>query len=56
MDQQADQTELERSSGGARAAVALALALALVACALLWAKFGAQVFLDAALAAWKSCF
>lgn len=30
--------------------------LALAASGLLWLRFGPQVFLDAALAAWRSCF
>lgn len=34
---------------------ALALMLA-VACGWLWMRFGAQVFLDAALFAWRACF
>lgn len=35
------------------AAVALALA---AICGFLWMRFGAQVFLDAALFAWRACF
>ncbi len=34
-----------------------AAALALVAaCGFLWMRYGAQVFLDAALFAWRACF
>lgn len=35
------------------AAVSLALVLA---CGFLWMRYGAQVFLDAALFAWRACF
>lgn len=45
-----------RNPGRLRIALgALAAALA-VGCGYLWMRFGAQVFLDAALFAWRSCF
>ena len=37
-------------------AFGVAGALLLVACALLWTRFGSQVFLDAATNLWKACF
>ena len=39
-----------------RLAIGVAAALLLLACGLLWARFGAQVFLDAATDLWKTCF
>ena len=45
-----------RAPRGLRLAlIVTALALA-AACGLLWMRYGAQVFLDAALFAWRSCF
>lgn len=48
-----DATRMPRSVRLALAGAGVALA---VACGLLWMRFGAQVFLDAALFAWRSCF
>ena len=45
-----------RAPRGLRLTLA-AVALALVAaCGFLWMRYGAQVFLDAALFAWRACF
>lgn len=52
----------EAASGPAQAPRGLIVALALIlfglvaACAVLWMRYGAQVFVDAALFAWRSCF
>ena len=52
-DNGAPETRMPRGFRLALLAVVLVLA---VACAALWMRFGAQVFLDAALFAWRSCF
>ena len=56
------QGQIERRDEGTPAARGLvfwlgipALALAAV-CGFLWMRYGAQVFVDAALFAWRSCF
>jgi len=53
-------TDHQDRTGGAtrsmRLALGVAAALLLVACALLWIRFGAEVFLDAATNLWKTCF
>lgn len=36
--------------------IAVAAGLLALACGLLWARFGTQVFLDAAETFWKTCF
>lgn len=52
----------QREDPGRRAPRALRLALAAAAlllaaaCGFLWVRYGAQVFLDAALFAWRACF
>ena len=52
--------EGERGSGrqtnGLRIALGALAAALVVGCGYLWMRFGAQVFLDAALFAWRSCF
>ena len=54
--------ELDDSDAGARASRGLRVALVLAAlalaagCGVLWMRYGAQVFIDAALFAWRSCF
>ena len=37
-------------------AFGVAAGMLLVACAMLWTRFGSQVFLDAATNLWKTCF
>ncbi|MCB1545663.1 MAG: hypothetical protein KDJ30_15695 [Rhodoblastus sp.] len=54
--------ELDDVDDGARAPRGLRVALVLAAlalaagCGVLWMRYGAQVFIDAALFAWRSCF
>ncbi len=55
-------TDIDREQGGDRNSRGLRIALGALAivlaagCGYLWMRFGAQVFLDAALFAWRSCF
>lgn len=55
VDQNHD-TAADKMPRGLRIALAGAGVALAVACGLLWMRFGGQVFLDAALFAWRSCF
>ena len=50
------QADGRRETGALAIALWSAGALLIAACGLLWARFGPDVFLDAALSAWRSCF
>ena len=53
VDSANEQAQSPRGLIAALAAVFLALA---IACGFLWMRYGVQVFVDAALFAWRSCF